>query len=164
MGLMLGLLGVGTLLQLAGTVSSVSAQNKAADAQLAAQEDQQKQQELTNSFQRRQAIRESQILRADAQSAAAGSGAGGGSGAIGGIGSLGSQLGSVLGTGSQLSALSQQIFENNQLATRYGGRAQLGGAVAGFGSQLSGFAMSRGATYGGLYGLYQPTGGNNNSR
>ena len=145
------LLGIGTALQVVGTVSSVRSQNRAYKAQVEAQEAEQQQQEVTNLYQRRQAIRQAQIARADALSGAYGSGAGGSSGSMGGIGSLGSQLGSILGTGSQLTSLSRDIFSANQRAGMFENRARFAGQVAQFGSQLSSYAVGQGATYGQLF-------------
>jgi len=103
-----------------GTVKSTQASNRATQLQ-------QRQEELTNTRNRRQAIREYQIQRARALAGAAGAGAGFGSGVAGGIGSLSSQLGSDLGFGSQMSGISREISSASRQANYASGLAQLGG-------------------------------------
>lgn len=103
-----------------GTVGSVRAQSRAASLQ-------RRQEELSNTRNRRQAIREYQIQRARAMAGAVGAGAGFGSGVAGGIGGLSSQIGSDLGFGSQMSGLSAGINRANTQANNMSGLAQLGG-------------------------------------
>ena len=114
--------GIGLALLAAGTVVSVSEQKKASKAQA-------RQQGLSARRSQRQAIRESQIRRAQSQVQAGAMGVTGGSGLAGGQASLSSQLGGNLGFAGQMSGLSQQI-------TMAQSRAQTAGAVADLGMQV----------------------------
>jgi len=105
----------------AGTVSSISQQKKAAAAQ-------RQQQQLQAQRSQRQAIREAQIRRAQTQASAQGMGIIGGSALGGGLSSLSSQLGGSLGYAGQQSGLSKEI----SIASS---KAQTAGAVAGLGMQ-----------------------------
>lgn len=106
----------------ASTAVSVTEQKKASKAQA-------RQQGLSARRSQRQAIRESQIRRAQSQVQAGAMGVTGGSGLAGGQASLSSQLGGNLGFAGQMSGLSQQI-------TMAQSRAQTAGAVAGLGMQV----------------------------
>jgi hypothetical protein len=111
---------IGAVSSVVGTVSSINAQRSASKAQ-------QEQQTLTTRRSRRQAIRETQIRRAQAIASAQGAGAMYGSGAAGGIGSLSSQLGETLGYQSQYGALSNIITSQSQQAAFWGDIANFGG-------------------------------------
>lgn len=113
---------LGAVLSVGGTVGAISAQNRAARLQ-------QRQEQLTTQRNRRQAIREFQIQRAQATAGAVASGAGGGSGMAGGIGGLSSQLGSDLGFGTQMSGLSSNINRASRAANFYSGLATVGGGL-----------------------------------
>ncbi len=114
-----------------GTVVSINQQKKAAAAQ-------RRQQQLQTQRSQRQAIREAQIRRAQAQSQAQALGATGGSALGGGLASLSSQLGGSIGFAGQMSGLSDRISIASQ-------RAETSGAVAGLGltafQSLGGFDM-----------------------
>ena len=105
-----------------GTIMAYREQKKAAEAG-------RKQQQLATDRSNRESIREAQLRRAMAISAAASMGALGGSALAGGITSLGSQLGSGLGFSSQMSSLSGDIERATQ-------KAQTWGAIASMGSTL----------------------------
>ena len=94
------------------------AQRKAAKAARAQNALQRKQQELATRRQRRSAIREAQIQRAQTQSAAGTAGTLGGSAVSGGLGSLTSQLGSGLGYSTQQGGISSDIFSIQQRNSR----------------------------------------------
>lgn len=103
-----------TAIAIAATVASavvgfVGQQKQARAAKKAAQL-QQNQEKLRVRRERRSAIRQAQMKKAQAQNVAFAEGAGMGSGISGGLSSLGSQLGSGLGYSSQQSALSTDIF------------------------------------------------------
>jgi hypothetical protein len=92
-------------------VKSAQAQNKANAAA-------QKQQELSYARSQKQAIRETQMRRAQATASAQSMGAMSSSGFAGGVSSLTSQLGSTLGYSSQLSGLSkEQAMYQSKAAT-----------------------------------------------
>lgn len=105
----------------AGTAVSINQQKKASAAQRL-------QQGLSARRSQRQAIRESQIRRAQSQVQAGAMGVTAGSGLAGGQASLSSQLGSNIGFAGQMSGLSQQISMAQS-------RAQTAGAVADLGMQ-----------------------------
>lgn len=105
-----------------GTVLQYNAQKSASEAA-------QRQQQISTARERRQAIREAQLRRAQAIAAGANMGGLGGSSLSGGISALGSQLGSGLGYSNQMSALSSQI-------NTYNTRAALGGVIAGAGGAV----------------------------
>ena len=113
---------IGAVAAVGGTVMAYSAQKKAAKAA-------QRQQELSTQRSNRQAIRETQIRRAEALAAAASMGALGGSAIAGGLGSLGAQLGSGLGYSSQMSALSADIERYQSKAAMWGSIASMGGTL-----------------------------------
>ena len=117
---LLALAAASTAATVIGTVKTTQAQGRAAKLQ-------QRQEELANTRNRRQAIREFQIQRASAMAGAVGAGAGFGSGVAGGVGGLSSQLGADLGFGSQMSGLSAGINRANRQANVASGIAQLGG-------------------------------------
>lgn len=108
-----------------GTVVNVQQKRQASKAQA-------RQQGLETRRSQRQAIRESQIRRAQSQVQAGAMGVTAGSGLAGGQASLSSQLGGSLGFAGQMSGLSQEI-------TMAQSRAQTAGAVANLGIELGGF-------------------------
>lgn len=113
---------IGAVAAVGGTVLSYNAQKKAAKSA-------RRQQELSTQRSNRQAIRETQLRRAEALAAAASMGALGGSSIAGGLGSLGAQLGSGLGFSSQMSSLSADIEKYQQRASMWGAVASMGGDV-----------------------------------
>ena len=123
---------VGAVTSVVGTVASISAQNRAANAQ-------EKQQELASRRSRRQAIREMQIRRAQAIQSSIGTGSAFGSGFSGGIGALSSQLGSEMGYASQQSALSGVVTDASRRAGMWSGIASLGTAAFNAGGGFSAF-------------------------
>ena len=107
----------------AGTAKSISMQRKAAAAST-------RQQELVAARDRRQAIREAQIRRAQGLASAQALGISGGSLTGGGSASIGSQLGGTLGFSSEMSGLSSRITRLSSQASMYGDIAGL--AAGGF--------------------------------
>ena len=126
-----------------GTAASVSAANKATRATQAAAAAQRQAAVVQANRERRQSIRSMLIARASSVNAANVAGLQGSSAAGGGIGSISSQFGTNLGFGSQMSGLSQNIFNYQQSALGYQSRSQLFGAIGNLGftamPYLSGF-------------------------
>jgi hypothetical protein len=114
-----------------GTAKSISAQKKSTALQ-------QRQVELQASRERRQAIREAQIRRAQGRATAEAAGVGSSSLVGGGMASIGSQLGGTLGYASQQSGLSAGVTRLNQQSQFWGGVAGL--AAGGF-NQRDGWAQ-----------------------
>jgi hypothetical protein len=104
----------------AGTAKSLSLQKKAAAAST-------RQQELVAARDRRQAIREAQIRRAQGTASAQAMGVASSSLTGGGSSSIGSQLGSTLGFSSQMSGLSNNITRLSSRASMFGDIAGLAG-------------------------------------
>lgn len=113
---------IGAVAAVGGTVMAYKQQKKAAAAQ-------RKQQELATERSNRESIREAQLRRAMAISAASSMGALGGSALGGGLASLGSQLGSGLGFSSQMSGLSRDIEKYTQKAQTWGSIASMGSTL-----------------------------------
>lgn len=113
---------IGAVASVGGTLAAVNQQKKAARLQ-------QRQMDLQAARERRQAIREAQIRRAQGQATAQGLGVGSSSVAAGGAASLSSQLGGTLGFSSQMSGLSSGIAMANQKASFFGGVAQIGAGL-----------------------------------
>ena len=105
-----------------GTISQINAQKRQAAAQ-------REQQQVIARRSQRQAVREAQIRRAQAQAQAGALGVTGGSALGGGFSSLSSQLGSSIGTSTQLSGLSNRISMAGQSAATAGAIAGLGSSV-----------------------------------
>lgn len=137
---------IGAVASVAGTVASISQQRKASRLS-------QEQQRVATRRSRRQAIRQSQLQRAQSVATAQAAGSLGGSGAAGGIGAISSQLGEALGFSSQMSGLSQQIGAAQSRAQLFGDVASLGGVGVNFG-------LSRGATFQDLAPNRPPQGNN----
>lgn len=119
-----------------GTAKAAKASKKAADTQVKIAEEQKKQQEIVYKREQRSAIREGQIRRAQGIASAQAAGVSGGSIVGGGMASIGSQVGSTLGFGTQLSGLSSNITDLGikasqftQQANMFGSFAQIGGNV-----------------------------------
>jgi hypothetical protein len=102
-----------------GTIQSGRERRKAARLS-------QEQQAVATRRSRRQAIRQTQIRRAQAVASAQAGGSLTGSGAAGGIQGISSQLGSELGFSTQMSGLSAQIGRAQSRAALFGDIAQLG--------------------------------------
>jgi len=113
-------------------VASMSAQNKANKAA-------QRQQAVKASFERRQAVRQTQIQRAQMQASGEAMGGQGGSALAGGIASLSSQLGTNLGYGTEMSGISRQI-------NMYNARASMWSGIAGLADGLSDYSFGPSAT------------------
>jgi hypothetical protein len=131
--ILIGLAVAGTVASAAQGVVGYIAQKKAAKAAKAQNALQRKQQELATRRQRRSAIREAQILRAQTQSAGAQYGALNGSAVSGALSGLGSQAGNTLGYSSQQSGISGDIFSiqqsNAAAQSRLGGISSIFGAI-----------------------------------
>ena len=138
-----------------GAVAQASAARKSAKAQEKSLELQQEQQEVNTRRSQRSNIREMQIRRAQAVSAAGGVGASFGSGIAGGVSSLSSQSGEALGFSTQMSGLSREITRYDTQAGRYASRANMFGAISGLGFQLYSMGGKPKPTYAGPtdYGL-----------
>ena len=134
------LLVLGAVASVAGTIASIRAQKKAARAA-------QQQQLVADRRNRRQAIRQAQITRAQVVASAAASGASGSSSVSGGLGSLSSQLGEQFGYSTQMSALSGDINKYQARAQTYSSLASLGGTVYSYsynqGARMSDIAPTR---------------------
>lgn len=126
---------IGAVAAVGGTIMQYSAQRRAAKAS-------RKQQELSTQRSNRQAIREAQLRRAEALSAASSMGVLGGSAIAGGLSSLGSQLGSGLGYSSQMSSLSADIEKFQQKAAMWGAVSGMGGSLFQAGGGFGGLAES----------------------
>jgi hypothetical protein len=118
---------VGAIAAVAGAGAAVVGTVQAGKAQKRAAAEQQKQQELVAARDRRQAIREAQIRRAQGLASAQAMGVSGGSLTGGGSSSIGSQLGSTLGFSSQMSGLSTNITRLSSKASMFGDIAGLAG-------------------------------------
>jgi len=140
--ILIGLSVAGAVASAAQGVVGYIAQKKAAKAAAAQNALQRKQQELATRRERRSAIRQAQIQRAQTLSAAGGAGALGGSAVSGGLGSLTSQLGSGLGYSGEQGAISADIFSIQQ--SNAAAQARLGGISSIFGTigQTASFASS----------------------
>jgi hypothetical protein len=106
-------------------------------------EQQQKQQDETYRRQQRAAVREAQLRRAQGMAMSQGAGVAQSSLAGGGVSSIGSQLGSTLGFGSQMSGISQQITNLGIQSANATQRANTFAAVADIGSSVFQYANSR---------------------
>jgi hypothetical protein len=137
-----------TAIAIAATVASVGVgiigQQKQARAAKKAAQLQQNQEKLRVQRERRSAIRQAQMKKAQAENVAFAEGAGMGSGISGGLSSLGSQLGSGLGYSSQMSALSTDIYNVRSKAAT--SARTFSGIKAGF--DLVGSVASYGAKQG----------------
>lgn len=122
---------IGAATSVVGTIQSYRQGRKASKAQ-------EQQQELSDRRERMQAIRQAQIQRASSVMSAVGSGSAESSGAAGGIGAISSQLGTQMGYGSQMTALSKDIGAASSRQSMWGGMANLGmtafNAAGGFGA------------------------------
>jgi len=122
--------GIGLGLAGLGTIKSQQAQKKAAKTQ-------RQQQLLDDRRQRRSAIREMQIRRAQMSATAQSAGSLESSGFSGGVSSLQSQLGGAQGFASQMTGLSGVISSATQSANTWNAVAGLGGTLFG---QAGGFS------------------------
>lgn len=118
------------------TAASINAQKRATRAQVGIAQQQQQQQELAYRRQQRATIREAQVRRSQGMATSQAAGVVGSSVAGGGAASIGSQAGSALGFGSQLSGLSSNITNLGisasgfqQQANMFSSLAQIGGNV-----------------------------------
>jgi len=105
------------------TVASISASSKASKASA-------RQQALQAARERRQAVRQTQIQRAQMMASGVAMGGQGGSALAGGQASLNSQLGTNLGYGTQMSGISRQINMYNARASMFEGIAGLAGGLS----------------------------------
>jgi hypothetical protein len=127
-------LAVGAVASVGGTIASMSAQNRAAKAA-------EKRETLASQRERRQAIRQFQIQRAQQATVGQAAGASGSSAVLGGTSGLSSQLGSGLGFQSQMTGLSKDYARAMTSAANFG-------ALAGIGGTVMGMARQSGATFG----------------
>lgn len=133
---------IGVVASVAGTYMSYKGQKKAAKAQ-------QQQQALATRRSRRQAIRQAQVVRAQATAQAYATGASGSSGAMGGIGALGSRLGADLGHSTQMSGISQNINRGLSMANT-------GAGIAGLGATAYSYGVNNGGSLSRLFSLGEP--------
>jgi hypothetical protein len=119
-----------------GTVSSIKAQKKAANAQ----QDQFKYQRAMDNNraarERVQAIRAARLSYGGAQQAAVNQGAQNSSASLGGLGSIASQLNSNLSFLDTNNRISDQATAAGARAAKYGAAAEVWGSVANFGMQV----------------------------
>ena len=127
---------IGAVAAVGGTIASNQAQRRATGAQ-------KRQQALQVARQRRMAIREAQVKRAQARANAGAFGVGDSAGAFGGIGAVGSQLGAGLGFGTQMTGLSDIITTQSGRANSASGIASLGMTAFNVGASgaLDGFSF-----------------------
>lgn len=90
------------------------------------QKSQEQQQEVASRRERMQAIRETQVRRAQAVMTSVGAGSQESSAAEGGIGSLSSQLGTQMGYGSQMTGISRDISAASGRQSMWGAVGSLG--------------------------------------
>ena len=120
---------MGPIFTVIGAVAAVAGTAIAYNSQKKASRTAQRQQELQTARERRQAIRETQIRRAQTVAAGAQQGGLGGSSIAGGLSSLGSQLGSGLGFSTAMSAMSSDINRYNQRAATWSSIAGIGSSI-----------------------------------
>lgn len=136
---------IGTVAAVVGTVVAIKGAQDSRRAQEETARLKQQQQELASRRSQRKAIREAQLVRAQAIASAQGSGTLQGSGAAGGIGSISSQLGTELGFASQMTGLSRDITQSQINASNAAGRADFGSSLVGIGDKLVNFGRSAAA-------------------
>ena len=127
---------IGAVATVASTNKAVKAQKQATEANLKIAEQQQKQQEVAYRREQRSVIREAQIRRAQGRATVQAAGVSGGSLVGGGVSSIGSQVGSTLGFGTQMSGLSSNITDLGIQSARATQRANMFGAIANIGSSV----------------------------
>lgn len=124
-----------------GTAASVHQSAQARSEQRKAARVERRIQDVKAARERRRAIREARIARADVEAGAQATGAGTSSGAITGSGTIGTQLASNLSFLDQASELQTQSSIFRQKAANFSGRAQDFGAV-------SNIALTTGSLFG----------------
>lgn len=124
------------------TVASVDAQKRATAANVKIANEQRKQDELNYRRQQRAAIREAQVRRAQGMASTQAAGVAQGSLTGGGISSIGSQVGSTLGFGTQMSGISQNITNLGIQSARATQQANMFGAIANIGSSAFQYSMA----------------------
>jgi uncharacterized protein YoxC len=124
------------------TVASVNAQKRATAANVRIAGEQRKQEELTYRRQQRAAIREAQVRRAQGMATTQASGVASSSLTGGGISSIGSQVGSTLGFGTQMSGISQNITNLGIQSANATQQANMFGSIANIGSSVFQFSES----------------------
>lgn len=127
---------IGAVATVGSTAASISATRKATKAQVGIAREQQKQQEVAYRRQQRAAIREAQIRRSQGMATAQASGVVGSSLTGGGMASIGSQAGSALGFGTQLSGLSSNITNLGVRAANFTQQANMFGSIAQIGGNV----------------------------
>jgi len=140
---------IGAVVGAVGTVMQVSAARKAAKAQQRMADLQERQQQIATRRSRRQAIRQAQIVRAQAISAGANYGGLQGSGLAGGLSSLGSQVGAELGFSTQMSGISSDINAAQKDFLKAQQQGSMWGAIGGLGFSVFRQAGGFGAFSGG---------------
>jgi hypothetical protein len=128
--------GVGAVASVAGTIQSGKASKKAAAARQRSLEAQRKIAEVKNARERRNAVREARIKRAQALSVGTQQGAGGSSGLTGATSSIGSQLGSGLSFLDTSKSLSNEANIFSQASAGYSSEANTWAGIAGLGSTI----------------------------
>ena len=135
MGLLTTIAAIGVGVAGVGTYKSVQAQKKSASLQREANQFQQKQANLQNARNKRDAVRASRLAYGTAQNTAANQGVGESSGAMGGQGSIASQ------GRDNVSFLDQYGFYSDQAASLLG-RANQASANASMWNSIGGFGMT----------------------
>jgi hypothetical protein len=124
------------------TAASVKAQKRATAAQVGIAREQQKQQEVAYRRQQRASIREAQIRRAQGLATTQAAGVASSSLTGGGVASIGSQVGSTLGFGTQMSGLSSNITNLGIQSANATQQANMFGAFANLGSSVFQYSES----------------------
>ncbi len=146
--------GVSLAVGIAGSVASYMQQQKAAKQQKKARNEALRKEEAQVRRQRRQAIREAQIKRAQVVNFGEATGTGGSSSVDAATGSIGSQLGSNIGFGNMMSSFNANIAMHEQKALDAQQRASTFQGIADLGFQVAGAAAGSIGSFGG-----GPTGG-----
>jgi hypothetical protein len=128
--------GVGAGIAAVGTVSSISAQKKAAKANKKQFAYQRQQDDLRAARERREAIRAARLSMGTASQNSVNQGAENSSAALGGLGSIASQLSGNLSFLDKINTLSDQASIQAGKVSKYTSQAQTAGAVAGLGAAV----------------------------
>lgn len=123
-----------------GTAESIKQGRRAASAQREASAMQQKQADLQNARQKRDAIREARLAYGRTTNAAANQGVSGSSGSQGGLSSITSQLGDNISFLDQYGFFSDQASRALGRANQATARANAAGSIANLGFQVAGNA------------------------
>lgn len=136
--------GVGIAASVAGTAVSYMGQRSAVKASERAEAIRKRQMDLEAQRERRSAVRQSILARAQTLTAGTQMGAGAGSGVAGGLGSLSSQLAGNIRNINQGQQLGTQMFGANADMARGQGMASMGAGI----SSLGGTLVNNAGTFG----------------